>query len=363
MKKNKSILLHVGAWLIYTIYIYLTNYVANPNVHLIPTLLFLIPYYITFYIVLYFLRFPIRRKVLWSVIVFFLVFVIMSAFSYIFIYSLLPLFGITLYSSGDLRSFVQGAIVGYGQFFAYALLYYYFSSTLRKERELRILQLENASIEQEKITRELDIVKLTAKEIKTKEEKLAFEYAFLQSQINPHFLYNTLNVLLSQALKISKELAANISKMSEIIRYSMESVEYKITTVPIHKELEHLQILIDINIMRFGNPYFIDFIIEGKAQDHQIPPMAFITIVENAFKYGNIRDGNNPVCIHIKLHPSYVCFFCRNKKKKSTTALTSHHIGIKNLRYRLNAAFNDRYQMDIVDEEEFYSFKLNINHP
>ncbi|MFT3701197.1 MAG: sensor histidine kinase [Agriterribacter sp.] len=360
IKKSGICALHILAWLTYTTYIYLTNYVANDRLHFIPTLLFLLPYYTTFYVVLFFLNIPSKHKIAWGISVFFIVFIIMSSVSYLLIYWTLPIIGVTLYSSSEMNSFIQGAVLGYVQFFAYALLYYYFSSTLKKERELRLLHEENTKIEQQKVKQELDNVLLREKQMQVNQEKLAFEYAFLQSQINPHFLYNTLNVLFSQALKISPELAGNISKMSEIMRYSMESVEYKIPLVSIQKELDHLQILIDINVMRFGNGTFIDFRQEGQSEGQLIPPLSFITVIENAFKYGEIKDSANPLCIIIKLRPGHVYFYCRNKKKKNKTPLPSHNIGLKNLRYRLNTIFNDRYHLDIIDEEEFYTLELTI---
>lgn len=360
-EKRKTLLLHITGWCIFIIYIYTTNYFVDHNLKFIPTALFLIPHLSTFYIVLYFLNLNIGRKILWGIAVFFIVFIIMSAASYIFFYLFLPLLGFTLYYTEELRNFIQSAVHSYVQFFAFALLYYYFTGNTRKERELRIMQQENAKIEQKRITQERDNALLREQEIKARKEKLELEFAFLQSQINPHFLYNTLNVLFSQALKVSNELAENISKMSEIIRYSMESVEYKIQAVSLQKELEHLQILIDINSIRFGKSCFISYQVEGEAEGQLIPPLIFITVVENAFKYGDIRDSVNPLCIQVKLRPGHLYFYCRNKKKTGRISARSLNIGLKNLRHRLAAAFSDRYHIETMNEEEFYTFKLTIN--
>lgn len=353
--------LHVLVWLIYTSYIYFTNYMVNENIHVISTILFLVPHCVTFYTILYFLKLPTKRKILWGIVVFIFSFPALSFMSYLLFFWILPPMGIKLYSKEDIGNFLHSAGLSYLQFFAFALLYYYVTGATRKERELRIMQEKNAKIEQERITQERDNALLREKEMKVREEKLAFEFAFLQSQINPHFLYNTLNVLFSQALKVSNELADNISKMSEIIRYSMESVEYKIQAVSLQKELEHLQILIDINSMRFGKLYFIDYNVEGKVESQLIPPLVFITVVENAFKYGDIRDRENPLCINIKLRPGHLHFFCKNKKKKGKVSIPSHNIGLKNIRYRLDTAFNNRYHLATINEEEFYTFELTIN--
>jgi len=139
MKKHNTWAKHFGIWVAYTIYIYATNYVVNKNVQFFHAALFLVPYIVTFYVVLFLLNIRVRQQTLWGIAVFFIVFVLMSSLTYALIYGLLPLLGVTLYSNNDFNSFLQGAILGYAQFFAYALLYYYFSSTVRNERELREL--------------------------------------------------------------------------------------------------------------------------------------------------------------------------------------------------------------------------------
>lgn len=352
--------MHVSVWTIYILYIYTTNYMVNDKVKFLPTFFFLVPHIATFYTVLFLLHFQVRQKILWVIAVFFLAFPVLASASYVFFFFLLPQVGVTLYSKDDLINFIHSAGLSYIEFFAFALMYYYFASDAGKERELRIMAQKTASIEQEKITQERDNAILRENEMKIRKEKLEFEFAFLQSQINPHFLHNTLNVLFSQALKISPELAENISNMSEIIRYSMESVSYKVPVVSLQQELRHLQILIDINTMRFGKLCFIDYNIEGQAEDQLIPPLVLITVVENAFKYGDIRDSNNPLTIKVGLRPGHMHFYCRNKKLKLKPP-SSHNIGIKNLRQRLDVLFKDRYRIETINEVEFYTFELTIN--
>ncbi|MFT3947193.1 MAG: histidine kinase [Agriterribacter sp.] len=285
----------------------------------------------------------------------------MAAASYIFFYFLLPIFGFTLYYTKEFINFIQSAVLGYVQFFTFALLYFYFSNNVRKERALRLLSEENTLVTQQKITQELDNALLREKEMKMEQEKMEIENAFFQSQINPHFLYNTLNVLFSQALKIAPELATNISNMSEIIRYSLENSAFKVKAVSLQKELDHLQILIDINALRFGKEYFVEYTIEGHVEDQIIPPLVLITAVENAFKYGNIRDSENPLTIKVTLRPGHMHFYCRNKKRQGKLSFSSHNIGIKNLHYRLDIAFQDRHHIETINEKEFYTFKLVIN--
>lgn len=360
-KKIHPAVIHTCAWIAYTGYIYITNYLSNPKLRIIDTITFLIPYYITFYVVLYFLNLFKNRGLAWSIASFFIVFVVMSVFGYCFIYWLLPLMGLKLYKTGDFLLFLQAAVLGYVQFFTYAMLYFYFYKTIRKERELRKLEEEKSKLEQQKIQKELENAILKQQELKAKQEKLEFEYAFLRSQINPHFLHNTLNILFSQAMKVSPDLADNIGKLSDMMRYSMESMEYKSGVVSVQKELDNLQTLIEINNMRFAHAHAVDYCVEGEVQGQLVPPLCMITIVENAFKYGDGKDAAHPVQIKVKLRTGQVYFFCRNKKKKNNIELSSHSIGITNLTKRLDAVFKDRYRIETTDEEMFYTFELTIN--
>lgn len=359
-RKIHPVTIHIAAWIAYAGYIYATNYVAHPSLQFFNTVIALIPYCFTFYTVLYFFRryinFRLGILVFWYILLFFLV----TMPAYLFIYHLLPALGIILYTSSELRHFAQAAVLGYVEFSVYALLYVYADKSIKKERELRRTHELKSRIEQEKIQKELENSLLKQQELKVQTEKAQFEYAYLQSQINPHFLFNTLNVLFSQAMRFSSDLAENISKLSDIMRYSIQTVEDKITAVPVQKELDHLQTLIEINQLRFGENYFVDYSIEGDVTTQLIPPLSMITIVENAFKYGDLKDPANPLSIRVLLAPGLLSFICRNKKRERATIPVSHKIGIRNIHHRLQSAFSNRYKTNVIDENGFYTFQLII---
>lgn len=353
-KKIYNLLVHTSAWIVYGSFIYFANYLANSHIRLTGTILFLLPFCLTFYVSIYCLNVYRKFGALWSVSSFFIVFLIMGLLGYCYIYLLLPSFGIRLYSSGNFRDFLKGAVLGYVQYFSYAVLYFYVVQSFKKERELRKLQ-------EEKLTKELENAMLKQQELKTQKDKLMLEYAFLRSQVNPHFLHNTLNMLFSQAMEYSQELADNISNLSKIMRYSMESVEYESDKVFVQKELDNLQLLIEINNMRFDHSKVIDYTIEGTISDQMLPPLSLITVVENAFKYGDLKNPNHPLKIKVGLTPGQVYFYCRNKKKKNNFELSSSNIGITNLSKRLDVAFKGKYKLNTLDEEEFYTFELLVN--
>jgi sensor histidine kinase YesM len=355
--KNKraiQILLHASAWVVYGGFIFFANYVSDPHLTVTDTIVFIIPYCLTFYVSIYCLNLYKRIGVLWSIASFFIVFLAMGFLGYCYIYLLLPLANVRLYSSYNFRDFLKSAALGYVQYFSYAMLYFYVVQWFRKQKELRRVQ-------EEKLTKELEISNLRQQELKSQKDKLLLECAFLRSQINPHFLHNTLNLLFSQAMEYSQELADNISSLSKIMRYSMESVEYDSDKVFVQRELDHLRLLIDINNIRFDHSKLIEYSIEGIVSDQTIPPLSMITVVENAFKYGDLKDPEYPLKIKVSLSPGRVYFYCSNKKKKNNFELSSHNIGITNLEKRLDVAFKGKYQLKTSDQDDFYTFELVVN--
>jgi sensor histidine kinase YesM len=347
-------LYHILAWVLYTGFIYSANYLANRNLKLYTTIFYLLPLCLTFYASVYCLKLYKEKGVLWSIASFFIVFFVMSGFGYLYLYWLLPQFGIRLFTSSHFEDFLKSAFLGYVQYFFYAMLYFYVTESFKKERALR-------KMEEEKLRNELENSILKQKELKSDKDKLLLEYAFLRAQVNPHFLHNTLNVLFSQAMEHSQELADNIAKLSKIMRYSMESVEFESDKVPVRKELDHLQLLIDINNIRFGVSKVVDCVIDGEINGQMLPPLSIITVVENAFKYGDLKDPLHPLTIRINLKPTQVYFHCRNKKRPHHFELSSNNIGIANLSKRLDVAFAGKYTMHANDDGDFYSVELIIN--
>jgi len=378
--KIKLVILHVSIWLAYALVIYLVGYLTDRSKNFFASFLFLLPFIATFYLNVYCLGLYKKINILWSVLSFFIVFALMASVGYLYIYLFLPSAGVTIFSTKDFNAFLHEALLGYVRYFAYAAFYFYARETAKNERQLRIVQGEKSKIEREKIERDLENALLKQMELQEKvkhekekhdlekeklqlvTEKLQLEFAFLRAQINPHFLHNTLNVLFSKALNFSPELADNILKLSRIMRYSIESLEYENGRVPVQKELENLQILLDIHNMRFGDSKIIKYSSEGEANGQMLPPLSFLTIIENAFKYGDLKDPDHPMEIKVVLKPRDIYFYCFNKKKRNFVSISSTHIGITNLSKRLDESFKNKYEMKVTEEKEFYTFELFIKN-
>lgn len=351
---------HVSAWFIYILFTFLVNTFTWPDITLLHVVFNLLPFCITFYVTVYCLNFYKSKGIYWSVASFFIVFIVMASIGYVYMYLILPLFNVKLFRESDIRYFFQEAILGYVKYFAFAMLYFYVRQHLKKEKLINFLQQEKLQLEKQKMQNDLENAILKQQELKSQQEKLQFEYAFLRAQINPHFLHNTLNVLFSQALSVSPDLADNILKLSSIMRYSLENLEQENGQVPIKKELDQIQTLIDINNLRFGNSKTIVYQVKGELNGQTVPPLSLITVVENAFKYGDLKDAEHPLEILVSLNPGEMHFYCKNKTRKNGVQFSSMKIGLTNLSKRLDIAFKNKYEMKAVEEKEFYIFELTL---
>jgi LytS/YehU family sensor histidine kinase len=240
-------------------------------------------------------------------------------------------------------------------------MYFYASESVLKEKQLREIQMEKFEADQLRIKNELENSILREKELISHKERLQLEYAFLRAQINPHFLHNTLNVLFSQALDSSPSLPDNILKLSKLMRYAIESLENENGCVSIEKEVEHLKTLLEIHQLRVGKEQVISFEVNGGFQGQLLPPLSVITIVENAFKYGDLSDSAHPLKIVLSLTSTRVTFLCSNKKSSQSLIIPSNNIGMTNLRKRLDVVFKGRYNMNIIDDSKFFTFEMSID--
>lgn len=218
------------------------------------------------------------------------------------------------------------------------------------------------------VTRQLDEKKWQAQNQKVLEqrtfqlekEKMQADYLFLKAQINPHFLHNTLNFLYSRSLPYSSELSEGILTLSEIMRYSLDKTEGMDGKVPLSKEIEHVHHVLKIQQLRFGNTLQIVFVIRGNPADHRILPFVLITLVENAFKHGDLLSTDSPVRLELDINPEgHLHFFCSNRKKTGPKELSTG-IGLDNTRKRLELAYGENYSLYIKDQRELFTVDLII---
>ncbi|MBK0379580.1 sensor histidine kinase [Mucilaginibacter segetis] len=188
-------------------------------------------------------------------------------------------------------------------------------------------------------------------------QRLTAELSFLKSQINPHFLFNSLNSIYSLAYQKSDTTPEAILKLSEIMRYML--YECNDNKVDLTKELQYLQNYIDLQRIRFGNKAFIDYEVKGEVTNQQIVPLLLISFIENAFKHGVANDPQSPIELKITLTDGHLYFFIQNKKHTHNRDAEGG-IGLINVRRRLDLLYSGKYNLDIRDETDTYTCQLSL---
>jgi two-component system, LytTR family, sensor kinase len=188
-------------------------------------------------------------------------------------------------------------------------------------------------------------------------QRLSAELAFLKSQINPHFLFNSLNSIYSLAYQKSDTTPDAILKLSEIMRYML--YECNDSKVDLSKELQYLQNFIDLQKLRFGDKAYIDFRVEGNVTNQKIVPLLLIAFIENAFKHGIANDETSPIKMQISVNKEHLQFIIQNKKHRNNMDAIGG-IGLSNVRRRLDLLYPDKYNLEIRDEKDTYTSELSL---
>src|SRR5215203_216197 len=189
---------------------------------------------------------------------------------------------------------------------------------------------------------------LEAQKMQLEVEKSQANFNFLKAQINPHFLHNTLNFLYAKSLPYSPELSEGILTLSDIMRYALSEGNARDGKAPLKDEIEHVWNVIKINQLRFSNKLNVNFNVEGLTEGITIIPFVLITIVENAFKHGDLMDQQHPIHVMLEVENSRLVFRCGNKKKSGPKELSTG-VGLDNIKKRLDLAYGSHYQLNITD--------------
>ena len=182
----------------------------------------------------------------------------------------------------------------------------------------------------------------------------------MKAQLNPHFLFNTLNNLYGLALRLDKETPKVIMQLSEMMRYTL--YESNSETVPLSKELQYLKNYVLLEKMRYKNTTDIVFTIdESQIDSHVIAPLLTFTFVENGFKYGlkTKKDGFLKINISVVDHVFYFSIF--NDKEEKREQKDFGGIGLLNVRKRLQLIYPDRHDLQIEDRGNAFYVSMSIN--
>lgn len=199
-------------------------------------------------------------------------------------------------------------------------------------------------------------------EIQTlKKEKVEAELKFLKAQLHPHFLFNTMNNLYSLTLEKSDKASDVVLKLSELLDYVL--YECNAELVLLEKEIKQLENYIELEKLRYGERLHVSFSYSKSFSKITIPPMLFMTLLENSFKHGVSKTMKNTwIQIELQQLDTRLVFKIKNssEKSKSSTPSVSGGIGLKNLKNRLNLIYKDQYKLEINEDDDAYTAVLAL---
>jgi two-component system LytT family sensor kinase len=193
---------------------------------------------------------------------------------------------------------------------------------------------------------------------KIKIEHLNSEINYLKAQINPHFLFNSLNTLYVQIDQKNVEAKTTLEKISEMLRYQLYDCNND--TISMEKELEYIGNYIDIQKLRRENNCEISYCYDASVKTSRVAPLLLIPFVENAFKHlSNFNDRANIVRVDVKEENGNMICTVYNTSNNSINK-NNDGIGLKNVKRRLELLYPDKHQLEIDQRDHSFEVKLSI---
>jgi len=201
------------------------------------------------------------------------------------------------------------------------------------------------------------------REIKWKEQlqqkNYQIEMALIKSQLDPHFLFNTLNNIDVLILKDAAEASNYLNKLSDILRFML--YETKTDEIFLKKEIEYIEKYIELQKIRTANANYVTFEVIGNPLNRMIAPMVFIPFIENAFKHSTNKKIDNAIRVQIVIDDKNIIFVCENKfDSKRKLNQESNGLGNDLIQKRLNLIYPEQHTLELNNQINVYSVKLTI---
>lgn len=190
------------------------------------------------------------------------------------------------------------------------------------------------------------------------QQQLATELNMLRSQVNPHFLFNTLNGIYSMAVAKDDKTPDSVMKLSRIMRYTLE--ESQTDRVALNKEIEFINSYIELQKLRANDKLHVTFDVEGNTDSVQIAPLLFIPFIENAFKYGVSAHSDSDIVIGIQCNNQQLHFSCNNSIFPAQKIKSGTGTGISNVKRRLELLYENNHVLKIRKNENSFQVDLYI---
>lgn len=189
-------------------------------------------------------------------------------------------------------------------------------------------------------------------------DKASAELSFLKAQINPHFLFNTLNNIYTLAVIKDDKAPDSIMKLSNIMRYVTD--EPAEDFVPLQSELDCIDDYIELQRLRTGEKTVIDKSFSGNIEQKKIAPLILMTFIENVFKYGISKHDRSVIIITVSAAGNSILFFCENTIFSENKQTERSGIGLKNTMKRLGHLYPGKHILDIRSENGLYTVNLTL---
>jgi two-component system, LytTR family, sensor kinase len=194
---------------------------------------------------------------------------------------------------------------------------------------------------------------------KMETEKLSSELAYLKAQLNPHFLFNSINTIYFQIDPSNHAARESLQKFSNMLRYQL--YECNEDAIPIEKEVSYLESYIDLQRLRKTDQYAISFNNHDNIRDFKIAPLLLLPFIENAFKHISSRtDMKNTIEVNLYRQNGSFTFSVLNSTEPVNERNSAHGIGLKNVQRRLDLLYADRYKLNIDRQESMYFVELEL---
>jgi two-component system, LytTR family, sensor kinase len=205
-----------------------------------------------------------------------------------------------------------------------------------------------------------DYTKMQQRMVEMAKEKAEAELNFLKSQINPHFLFNSLNSVYFLIDKNNVEARGALHKFSDMLRYQL--YEMNDNTVPVEKEIQYLEDYIDLQKLRKDDNYVIEFNCSPDVKGFSIQPLLLIPFVENAFKHiSHSKNQLNFIKLYFTMVKGEFNFRIENSKE-AVEKITEKHsgIGLANVKRRLALLYPDKHRLKINNGIDIFTVELEL---
>ena len=373
MLKKIVLNIHVVVWLVYLIYLtLLVKYFYNVPISIAfigQTVLHRLGDILLFYTLALWIfpKYFFLKKSILFILIFALSVLCYIAYYYSLEFYAFQFLNITIPNDIPVRSqVIAQSILQASNFTIFSIGYYFTQRVLQQQKDISVKDIEIANQKIDIIKKDKQLAEEREKNAILAKEKAQAEMAFLRAQINPHFLFNTLNLIYGKILTASKHIAGEIIlEFSAMMQYAT-STKMQENTVDVSGEIDFVKRYLKMFKERNQHNAHIDYEEEGYMGSHRVVPMVLITIIENALKHGLVDDANHPLIVRASLIDDYFVFMVsnlKNPKPDNIKGKGNTGVGIVNIIKRLNAVYKKGgFTLESEDLKDNYVVTFTVNY-